>query len=52
MDSHRDVSALGGFVNKEVSTSNSIMDQKCKGAKVRIAEVEVVHLEVERQEDL
>ena len=51
-DSRRDVSALGEFVNKEVSTSNSIMDQKCKGAKVRIAEVEVVHLEVERQKDL
>ena len=51
-DSHRAISALGEFMNKEVSMSNSIMDWKCKGAKVRIAEVEVVCLEVERQKDL
>ena len=51
-DSHRDILALGKFVNKGVSTSNSIMDQKCKGAKVRIAEVKVVHPEVEGQGDL
>ena len=51
-DSCRDVSALGEFVNKEVSTSNLIMDQKCKGVKVRIAKVEVVRPEVERQKDL
>ena len=52
MDSRRDISALGEFVNKEVSMSNSIMDRKCKGVKVRIAEVEVMRLEVERQKDL
>ena len=51
-DSWRDVSALGELVNKEVSTSNLIMDRKCKGVKVRIAGIEVVHPEVERQEDL
>ena len=51
-DSRRDVSVLGELVNSEVSTSNSIMDQKCKGAMVRIAGIEVVHPEVERQEDL
>ena len=37
-------------MNKGVSTSNLIMDQKCKGAKERIAEVKVVHPEVEREE--
>ena len=52
MDSRRDISALGEFVNKEVSTSNSITDRKCKGATVRIAGIEVMHPEVERQEDL
>ena len=52
MDSRRDVSALGESMNKEVLTSNTIMDRKCKGVKVRIAEVEVVCPEVERQEDL
>ena len=52
MNNRRDVLALGEFVNKGVSTSNSIMDQKCKGAKVKIAEVEVMRPEVERQEDL
>ena len=51
-DSRRDISALGEFVNKGVLTSNLIMDRKCKGAKERIAEVEVVCPEVERQEDL
>ena len=51
-DSRRDVSALEEFVNKEVLMSNSIMDRKCRRAKVRIAGVEVVRLEVERQEDL
>ena len=51
-DSRRDVSALGEFMNKDVSMSNSIMDRKCKGAKVRIAGIEVVHPEVGRQEDL
>ena len=51
-DSRGDVSALGELMNKEVSTSNSIMVRKCKGAKVRIADVEVMRLEVERQEDL
>ena len=51
-DSHRDVSALGELMNREVSMSNSIMDQKCKGAMVRIAGIEVMHPEVERQEDL
>ena len=51
-DSHRDVSVLGELVNSEVSMSNSIMDRKYKGAMVRIAGVEVMHLEVERQEDL
>ena len=44
--------ALGELVNREVSMSNLIMDQKCKGATVRIAGVKVVHPEVERQEDL
>ena len=39
-------------MNKEVSMSNAIMDQICKGAKERIADVEVVHPDVERQEDL
>ena len=52
VDSRRDVSALREFVNKRFSTSNSITDRKCKGMKVRIAEVEVVCPEVERQEDL
>ena len=52
MDSRRDVLALREFVNKEVSTSNLIMDRKCRRAKVRIVEVEVVRPEVERQEDL
>ena len=52
MDSRRDISALGEFVNKEVSMSNSIMDRKCKGVKVRIADIKVVHPEVERQKDL
>ena len=51
-DNCRNVSALGELVNREVSMSNSIMDRKCKGAMVRIAGVEVVCLEVERQEDL
>ena len=51
-DSHGDVLALGELVNKEVLTSNSIIDRKCKGAKVRIADVKVMHPEVERQEDL
>ena len=49
MDSRRAVSALGEFVNKEVAMSNSIMDRKCKGVKVRIAEVKVMRPEVERQ---
>ena len=49
MDSRRAVSALGEFVNKEVSMSNLIMDQKCKGVKVRITEVKVMRPEVERQ---
>ena len=40
------------LVNKEILTSNSIMDQKCRRVKVRIAEVEVMCPEVERQEDL
>ena len=40
------------IVNKEVSMSNSITDQKCRRAKVRVAGVEVVRLEVERQGDL
>ena len=52
MDSCRDISVLGEFVNKEVLTSNSIMDQECRRVKVRIAEVKVMHPEVERQEDL
>ena len=52
MDSCRDISVLGEFVNKEVLTSNSIMDQECRRVKVRIAEVEVMHLEVEMQEYL
>ena len=51
-DSRRDISALGEFVNKGVLTSNLIMDRKCKGAMVRIAGVEVVRPEVERQGDL
>ena len=51
-DSRRDVLALGELVNREVSMSNSITDRKCKGAMVRIANVKVMHLEVERQEDL
>ena len=51
-DSRRDVLALGELVNREVLMSNSIMDRKCKGAMVRIAGVEVMHPEVERQEDL
>ena len=52
VDSCRDVLALGEFVNKRFLTSNLITDQKCKGMKVRIAEVEVAHPEVEGQEDL
>ena len=51
-DSRRDISALGELMNREVSTSNLIIDQKCKGAMVRIADVEVMLPEVERQEDL
>ena len=52
MDSRRDILVLGEFVNKEISTSNSIMDQNCRRVEVRVAGVEVVHPERERQEDL
>ena len=44
-------SVLEELVNEEISTSNSIMDQKCR-RKARIAGVKVMLPEVERQEDL
>ena len=51
-NSHRDISALGELMNREVLRSTSITDRKCKGVKVRIAGIKAVHLEVERQDDL